>query len=88
MKGNNINQTHQTQLTYVQLQRGSSYKRDGQIGWRSYSLHLEGTFNADIKIDPGEHNKEFIFRHIYIFEKVYRKDKLHFMNNATLRDFD
>ena len=48
---------------------------------------LNSTFNVSMEVDPENNIKELLFRYIYIYETVFKRDKLRFMNNAGLRHF-
>ena len=44
-------------------------------------------FHVNMEQDASDNVVEMLFRFIYVFEKNYKKDKLSFMNTATLGEF-
>ncbi|XP_055339091.1 uncharacterized protein LOC129588752 [Paramacrobiotus metropolitanus] len=59
-------------------------EHDGVQPFSAFKERLGNEFAAGTVNDP---NTEALFRFIYIFENKYRKNKLQFMNQATLQDF-
>ena len=78
-----------TPLTHHDDIKGMIDKRAeaGVSPFKSVMAMLRTNFEVSMDIDPEDNIKELLFRYIYIYEKVYCKNKLAFMNGATLRDF-
>ncbi|XP_055329697.1 LOW QUALITY PROTEIN: uncharacterized protein LOC129582249 [Paramacrobiotus metropolitanus] len=56
-------------------------------GIRPFRFFMDGLgqqFHVEME---NSHNMEALFRFIYLYEKKYGRDRLKFMNNATLQDF-